>query len=379
MFRGRRWFSSALMKLGSIMAGLTSFFRRCIVGCARLWPIIWLSERHTRPGLKRLLTLVGIVTVVGVLTVWFVTGLRLDWNHLWHGLTGVGGLQESWSATIRNLGLVVAGVLALVFAGWRTWVAHRQAGTALQSLLDERFQKATEMLGNSLLSVRLGGVYGLEALMKEDPDQYYVRGMRLLCAFARSPTHADPDDRQNRIRALQSGSAVLRAYGLASRLRQDVQAVVDIMRGRDAKWVWLENESKFVPDFTGVDLSRGDVGGVNLSGVNLRWADLTLVDARGANLSSAVLDEADLTGAQLAGADLTGVLFDDVTVSGATFSNVTHDGTFKDPAIGLTKRSLRFAIAEEGHLPELRGILDVGDGSYIEWAGMISMKASERA
>lgn len=348
------------MKLGSMLAGFGSLPRRFTVGCARLWTTIYLWVRRLWPFLKWPLAWAAILAVVAALIVWVVAGLRPDWAILWKGLTGVGGIQESWSATIRNLGLVVAGVLALGFAGWRTWVAHRQAGTARQSLLDERFQKAAEMLGSPLLSVRLGGVYGLEALMKEWPDQYYVRGMRLLCAFVRSPAHADPESRPERSRASRSGSDLLRTFILASRLRQDVQAVMDVLRDRDAKWIALECESKFIPDFTAADLGQGDLKAVNLSGVILRWANLSLVDARGANLSWAIVESADFTGARLAGAILTGVLFDEVTVTAAEFSSVGRNGTVTEPAVGLTKRSLVSAIAEEEHLPQFEWCRELG-------------------
>ena len=367
------------MKLGSILAGFGSLPKRFTVGSARLFSITCLRVRRLRPFLKWLLAWAAILTVVAALIIWVIAGLRPNWVSLWEGLTGVGGIQESWSATIRNLGLVVAGVLALGFAGWRTWVAHRQADTARQSLLDDRFQKATEMLGSPLLSVRLGGVYGLEALMKEYPDQYYVRGMRLLCAFVRSPTHTDPDSHPKRRDVSQSGSALLRTFVLATRLRQDVQAVMDVLRDRDAKWVALENESKLTPDFTGADLSRGDVNGTNLSGVILSWADLTAVNARGADLSWAIVESADFTQAVLAGAILTGVLFDEVTVTAAKFSSVGRDGTITDPVIGLTERSLLFSIAEEEHLPQLSGVVNSADGSYIKWDGMTLDKVGEQS
>ena len=367
------------MKLGSILAGFGSLSKRYTVWSARLFTKICLQVRRLRIFLKWLLAWAVILPAVAALIIWVIAGLRPDWTSLWEGLTGVGGIQESWSATIRNLGLVVAGVLALGFAGWRTWVAQRQADLARQSLLDDRFQKATEMLGSPLMSVRLGGVYGLEALMKEYPDQYYVRGMRLMCAFVRSPTHTDPNSPPKRSGGPQSGSAVLRTFVFATRLRQDVQAVMDVLRERDAKWVALENESRFTPDLTGADLNQGDLNVANLSGVTLSWADLTAVNARGADLSHAMVESADFTQAVLAGAILTGVLFDEVTVTAAKFSSVGRDGTITEPAVGLTKRSLLLAIAEEERLPQLSGVVNSADGSYIKWEGMTLGKVGEQS
>ena len=109
---------------------------------------------------------------------------------------------ESPSTTIRNVGFVIAGLVALPLAVWRGVVAdkqstaaHRQAATALEqsaiaqrSLLNERYQQGANMLGDAVLSVRLGGIYALERLAAEHPEEYHVRIMKLLCAFVRHPT-----------------------------------------------------------------------------------------------------------------------------------------------------------------------------------------------
>ena len=122
---------------------------------------------------------------------------------------GVGGLivafvwwdwlseGASTSEVIRNVGLLVAGLVAFPLAIWRALVADRQASaaqrqtaTAQQGLLNERFQKGADMLGSDNLSVRLGGIYALQSLALEYPEQYYVQCMRLLCAFVRNPANA---------------------------------------------------------------------------------------------------------------------------------------------------------------------------------------------
>ena len=49
--------------------------------------------------------------------------------------------DESGSTTIRNIGLLVGGVVAIALAVWRSRVAGRQAATAERGLLNERYQK----------------------------------------------------------------------------------------------------------------------------------------------------------------------------------------------------------------------------------------------
>ena len=95
---------------------------------------------------------------------------------------------ESGSTTIRNVGLLIGAIIAMVLAVWRSRVAGRQAATAERGLLNDRFQKGAEMLGSDVLAVRIGGIYGLTHLAREHPHQYHVQVMRLFCSFVRGGT-----------------------------------------------------------------------------------------------------------------------------------------------------------------------------------------------
>ena len=127
----------------------------------------------------------AILLVSGlVASVVFCDWLEAFWDWLNDG--------ESGSATIRNLGLVLAAIIALPLAIWRGIVADKQASaaqrqaetgleqtdTAQRSLLNERYQRGAEMLGSDVLSVRLGGIYALERLAKESPCEYHVQIMK---------------------------------------------------------------------------------------------------------------------------------------------------------------------------------------------------------
>ena len=130
--------------------------------------------------------------------IWLVLSLLLFF-------ASVGGVMKFWgwlhpsapttvsnSETLRNVGFLVAGLLAFVFAGWRACVAERQANAAQQqsevaqqSLLNERYQRGAEMLGNSVLAVRLGAIDALTRLAEQHPREYHVQVMGLMCAFAK--------------------------------------------------------------------------------------------------------------------------------------------------------------------------------------------------
>ena len=101
---------------------------------------------------------------------------------------------ESGSTTIRNMGLVIGGAIALAIAGWRSVVAdrqsraaQRQAETAEADLLNKRYQDGAAMLGSEVLAVRLAGIYALRRLAEEHAQECHIQAMRLLAAFVRHP------------------------------------------------------------------------------------------------------------------------------------------------------------------------------------------------
>lgn len=70
-------------------------------------------------------------------------------------------------------------------------------------------------------------------------------------------------------------------------------------------------------DLTGVDLPGANLRGRNLHGVKLSGADLHDAKLQGANLSGADLSGADLRNANLTGTDLTGANLDGADLTGA--------------------------------------------------------------
>ena len=238
--------------------------------------------------------------------------------------------DESRGTTIRNVGLIIAAVTALPLAIWRGLVAERQADAAQQSLRNERYQKGAEMLGSEVLSVRLGGIYALQRLAKEHPEEYHVQIMRLLCAFARNPT----GDEDHRFLDLD--------MEVVHRIREDVQAVMEVIRKRDIQAVTLEQKEHFRWDLSNAciphavlneaNLTCAILSKTNLSNTILRKADLSQAILDKANLSSADLwearlSEADLLQANLSTADLTGANLFNARLQGANLTSAKLWGT----------------------------------------------------
>lgn len=267
---------------------------------------------------RRLIVAGGICAAVATVVLAILLSMMF-----WEWLSG----GESGGTTIRNIALVAAGLIAFPLAIWRGVVANRQANTAQQGLLNDRYQKGAEMLGSEVLSVRLGGIYALRRLAEEWPDQYYVQIMRLFCAFARLPT---------RDQSLVSGPAAIEP-GTLSGIRQDVAAVMQMIGSRDRTRIALERTAGFMLDLRGADLSAAEFLEADLSNALFHNAKLSGANFVNTNLSDSFLSCSDLsraqlhnvnfTGTRLWSANLSGALLQDAELPGTNFHNANLSGT----------------------------------------------------
>ena len=313
----------------------------------------------------------------------------------WEELHGQGSVSE----TIRNLGLVIGGVIAIQLAIWRSKVAERQADTAQQGLLNERYQKGAEMLGSSVPAVRLGGIYALQGLTKEHREQYHVQIMRLLCAFVRHPTEDknDTSKLEDPLAELQESRSWLHTPH-SDPNRQDVHAVMKAIGARSEDDIELERKEDFRPDLTGVDLPTAFLPNANFSHINLSRAtfslstkgqikkpggmerdvahledvDLTSATLHKVNLINAELTNAILTGAELTGADLyiaslEGAELTGADLTGADLTGANLTGANLSHVQGLTQAQLDPACADSGKPPTLMGSLDAKTGDPLVW------------
>lgn len=313
---------------------------------------------------------------------------------------------ESPGATIRNIALTLAGVIAIPLTLWRVAVAERQAVAAQRSLLQDRYQKGAEMLGSTLLSVRLGGIYALVNLAQQHSDLYRSEVVCLLCAFVRHPT---PDENA------QDSATPGR---LRPRLREDVQAAVTAIAGRgdtaglhyegspdqiDLRGASLQSVDLYLANLSGANLENTDMTGASLNGANLRGARMTgtcLVDAHmheadlerarfqmadlshagaqragfsgafiGAKMAQAALERADFSGAVFSTADLTDARLCEADLSGTRFQHSFGGGeTF---FTRVTQAQLDEACADPANPPDLdpAEVVDAETGGALTWRG----------
>ena len=297
---------------------------------------------------------------------------------------------ESWSTIIRNFGLVIAAAIALWFAKKRIVVADRQASTAQLGLLNERYQKGAEMLGSEVLSVRLGGIYALAGLAREESENYHTKIMRLLCSFVRHPD-GDPVEaalpRKGLTPAAEFNSGSDEAddedgVDRPLRVREDVQAVMTALRERSEAQIKIEENEGYLLDLSGSNLksvrlisenlnsARFDVmlarllEGTNLSGAimtaaNLSDAVMPISNLRAANLRDAIMTAANLSGTDLSDANLS---FADLTEADLSDADLRK-------CKGLIQEQIDQAVAQDGSPPNLEGVVDANTGEPLVWRG----------
>ena len=342
------------------------------------------------------------ITVFGVV----LLGICLSAAH-WGWLQG-GTSNTSNAAVVRNVALVVGGLVAILVALWRSLVAEhhataakRQSETGERAYLNERYRQAASMLGDSELPVRLGGIFALERLAKDHPAEFPQEAVKLLLEFVRTP----PTLREPQPNVWDGWLQIERPA-----TRQDVQVAVDTIgelvrldRSQDNEEKWWRRLDLHDAQLCGVDLSevwlvranlrnanlmfaclermplqnaqlqrancrQARLGHADLSGAEMNDADFSEVRACGTkfvgaempkSMVNADLEEADLTDAVFPNTDLTGAKLRDAIVTGAKFRgwgySITHAGVHEaeDGELRITQEQLDEAAADPDRPPTL--------------------------
>lgn len=289
---------------------------------------MWYS-RHKKV-LRRIGWLGLLVVLIG--GGWFVVGC-------WDWLKGM----DSPATTIRNLGVVIASAIALPLAIWRSVVAHRQSETQRRGLLNERYQRGADMLGNAAPAVRLGGIYALDWLAEEHSGDYHIQVMGLFSAFVRYPPSAK-----------------------AREGNEDVQAILAFFCKRDEERVEIERKGRYRLDLRGAKLKGVDLRKIVMPGGDMSDVDLTDADLAEGQLGEGCFRKATLTNAKFVGSDLTGADLGEAELGGADFSDAVLANTDLRGAKGVTQGQLDQAKKIEG-APNLGGLVDAKTGQSLAW------------
>ena len=366
----------------------------------------------------RLFALLAITLALAALVVFGLSLWDPDLSHLRKTTED----QESLSAVLRNVGILVLGVLAIPLAVWRGWSADQQAKAAAEqvqaaqaqvqaaqrqveasrhALLHERYQKGIEALGSDSATTRMAGVYALAALAADHDDEYHVQVLELLCAFVRNPpgldrTGADYDwNPLHHIRVRRPPRKGFRRGKPFVPEADYLEALRYVTTQRPSELQSLESKQKFVRDLKAAEFPAGPIPRIHVPGADLScvyacdsiWlnpdcndtkltfavlcrarfiaGDFTDTDFGMADLNGAIFQGGSAINARFAGADLTGTQFSGCDLSGAWFSG---DEAMDTPASGLSQEDLDHALADPNNPPTLDGVIDQ-KGRRIVWRG----------
>jgi hypothetical protein len=251
------------------------------------------------------------------------------------------------------------GGLAVLLAAFYTYqqvqTGRRQLQLAQQGQVTERFTRAIDQLGSDHLDVRLGGIYALERIAGDSPDDRDTIG-EVLTAYIRGhapwpprldgqpPAEAAIEDvPQLKVRApdVHASLTVLGRGGFAEQPRGrrisldelDLREV-DLRRAHllhaNLKRAMLAGANLAGALLFDANLAKAHLGSVNLAEAQIVACDLARAELGYSNLEKASFT-ADLSGANLYGANLSGAHLDRADLKGARLWEAVADGDTKWP------------------------------------------------
>ncbi|MEU7025305.1 pentapeptide repeat-containing protein [Streptomyces sp. NPDC046275] len=219
----------------------------------------------------------------------------------------------------------------------------------------QRFSTAVTQLSSEKLEERIGGIFALEHIMMESPQEHSTV-VTMLATYVRERSRRGPRALPEPPDVHEDWHALLPEWG--TELPPDVQAAMEVLARRPergeprrldlrhtnlAGLLMREFEFESRPRLTRMFLTASDLRRADLRGVDLRGSILN-----GSDLSAASLHNAQLTGVQFHRARLCGVGLTGADVLGADFS----EADLRD-VIGLTADQLSGArIDEATKMPE---------------------------
>ncbi|MET8956969.1 pentapeptide repeat-containing protein [Streptomyces sp. NPDC004393] len=283
------------------------------------------------------LTLGAILVVLGPASWWLAGDTVGDL----HGKDRADALNAVRQTVLAGVG----GASVLLGLGYTARTYH----LSRRGQVTERFSTAIGQLSSGKLEERLGGIYALEHVLAESP-QDHATVVGVLSAFVRENARrpappATPADSEG-----ARSPRPLPAWGTEP--SADINAALEVLARRpkreEARRIDLRSTQLVGLALRGFEFSAPP----RLSRAFLTWADLCRADLRGADLSGAVLTDADLRHsvlagacldqAGMAGADLHGALLAEATLLGTDLSGADLRDTRS-----LTARQLAGAVIDE--------------------------------
>jgi hypothetical protein len=280
----------------------------------------------------------GWVILLGALVVGLVTYAAMAWL-VDHAALPVNNDVERARLRIEairtglSVGAATGAALALMLAGRRQWLAERTHQATEHDATERRvtdlYVKAADQLGSDKAPVRLAGLYAMERLAQDNPNQRQAV-VSVICAYLRMP-YTPPRD--------QARHHSARRLGVRPGQPRRLEATKTAIDPREELQVRLTAQSVLIAhlalfaDTSSAESARlkPDPGLSFWPGMNLDLADASLVDfmltrgriAKGIFTGAAFTGTASFDGATFAG----DASFDGAAFAGdASFAGAAFDG-----------------------------------------------------
>lgn len=264
---------------------------------------------------------------------------------------------------VLGLAQILGGTALLsgLYFTWRTLQVNREGQ------ITDRFTRAIDQLGagegkNKSLEIRLGGIYALERIAKESPEDHWPI-MEILTAYVRHHARRVPDKED--AAGEQAGDAdAEHTSNDTPRLDPDIQAIMTVIRRRahhlgDGEPEPLDLHETNLPQANLQEaylqeaylyealLEKAYLQGADLQGALLDKAYLQGAVLWKADLQEARLQEANLRRAILYGANLRGAFLDDADLQEAYLRETNLRGVDLSVTRNLTSEQLAEAVGDE--------------------------------
>ncbi|WP_329016230.1 pentapeptide repeat-containing protein [Micromonospora rifamycinica] len=265
-------------------------------------------------------------------------------------LTPLAGVSDkdipaSLNATRQTLLVAVAGIVTAVGLAFtaRTFFLTRRGQWA------DRYGKAVTQLGSTEPMERVGGIYALERLMAESPQDHWTIVEVLATFVRRHAARTEEDESAGGELAAPAGVDVQSALTvLCRRPRRSETRALDLS-GTNLCGTMMSDGYLPLTCFDNSYLKGADLSGANLRGASFLNADLTEALLVNSGLEDAFLTAADLSWAALAGARLDRASLVAARLGGTILEGARLYGALLTPpdVSGLTVDQLTTALLDD--------------------------------
>jgi uncharacterized protein YjbI with pentapeptide repeats len=246
-------------------------------------------------------------------------------------------INDVRATLLQGIGGVVI-LLGAYFTYRQLQIGREQLQIAQQGQVTERFTRAIDQLGNAELDVRLGGIYALERIGNDSPDDRATIA-EVLTAFVRSHAPWPP-----RLPGQYVANAPIERLPELQVQAPDVQAALTVLARRRPPPTPSGRLDLHATDLRKALLYRANLQQTNLAGANLQGAQLAAANLQQVSLTGAQLQQAKLNYAELSQANLM-----KAELQGAHLDNVDFQGAHLHAA-NLQEASLYYAKFQEANL-----------------------------